>query len=852
MKATSIKYLVNKFFLLLLLFVAYGNSILAQQSVVKPAGPEYKRSPFYQSLWGHNYRKEWTTPVTFPVLMLDTAYGGLMPYKEGGGHQSKSLHLKTKDGKLYALRSVNKRLRVIIPEIFHNTFIEHIVDDQISMSHPYAALTVPLLADAAKIFHTNPKYVYVPEQPALDTFNKEYANKIYLLEQRPDEDWSDADNLGNFKKYLSSAKVRENIFEDNSREVDQSAFVKARLFDMFIGDWDRHEDQWKWGEVEKNKRTIYKPVPVDRDQPYAKFDGLLQKIAIGSAARYMQNFEHDIKYPEGFSYERRNIDRFFTNRITLDEWQNTAKELQKDLTDDVIEKSIRQLPPEIFAISGSEIIAKLKSRRQHLVKYATRYYLFLAKEVDIVGSEEREYFKVSSAGNNEIEVNIYDLKDGLPRAEPYYTRKFKEEETGEIRMFGLSGKDIYSINGGDDNDIRIRIIGGDDKDSISVLDKGKTVHIYDDESENVFNLNSRAKLHLSSDSMVHAFDYDAFRPEKKGLKPTAGFNDEDRLFIGAEYGWPNISFRKTPVASKQGFGVNYSLSQKAFNVFYTGVFPKLIGGWDLLLKANYDAVRWSNFFGLGNETPFSAIPQNYFRLRTAEWLGGIGLNKKVGINYFTLSGFYSGIRVLRDAGKFITDSYLPSHPEDLGAKSFLGASFQYGLSSLNDAVVPTSGVIFRLLANYSHNLSNTDKSFAKFGGDVQFYVSVIPKISLAISTGAATVTGTPEFYQYPAIGGGANVRGYLRDRFRGKTAFYNSNEIRFITNINTYLLRGKGGLVAFFDDGRVWMPGENSNTFHKGYGGGVLIAPFNTTLLNITYAISKETTQIQFRGILKL
>ena len=149
--------------------------------------------------------------------------------------------------------------------------------------------------------------------------------------------------------------------------------------------------------------------------------------------------------------------------------------------------------------------------------------------------------------------------------------------------------------------------------------------------------------------------------------------------------------------------------------------------------------------------------------------------------------------------------------------------------------MPLSGIIFKVIASYTQNLSDASKSFAKFGGDVQFYIPLLPKISLAISTGAATITNTPEFYQYPTIGGGANLRGYTRDRFRGKTAFYNSNELRFITNINTYFLSGKGGLVAFFDNGRVWMPEENSNTWHTGYGGGILIAPFNVMFFDITY-----------------
>src|ERR1035437_8253193 len=127
------------------------------------AGPEYNRSHSYQSFWGSNYRKEWTTPVKFKILMLDTAYGGLKPDKEGGGHQSTSLHVNTSDGKMYTLRSVDKSVSKVLPTDFQNTVVEHIIGDQISESHPYAALAFPPMANAAGVYHTIPQYFYVPE-----------------------------------------------------------------------------------------------------------------------------------------------------------------------------------------------------------------------------------------------------------------------------------------------------------------------------------------------------------------------------------------------------------------------------------------------------------------------------------------------------------------------------------------------------------------------------------------------------------------------------------------------------------------------------------------------------------------
>jgi hemolysin activation/secretion protein len=345
---------------------------------------------------------------------------------------------------------------------------------------------------------------------------------------------------------------------------------------------------------------------------------------------------------------------------------------------------------------------------------------------------------------------------------------------------------------------------------------------------------------------VHTFNYDAFLPDKKGIKPAFGYTDDDRLFVGIGYSWKHQSFRKLPYAYKQSIGVNYAISQKAISTTYTGIFPKSIGGWDLLLKGNYDAVKWTYFFGLGNETPFSTA-KIYYRMRTAEWLGSIGLNRVIGFSNITLSGFYNSVKILRDANKFITKEYLPAHPESSTTNSFAGGFINYNVKAVDDSVVPLRGIAFNVNARYTRNLSNGSNSFAHFTGDVEFFIPLIPTLSLAITTGGATVTGTPEFYQYPSLGGSVNLRGFIRDRFRGKTVFYNSNELRFITNLRSHIMNGKVGLVAFLDDGRVWMPADKSGSWHAGYGGGLLLAPFNFAFFDITYGVSKESTPIQIR-----
>ena len=113
--------------------------------------------------------------------------------------------------------------------------------------------------------------------------------------------------------------------------------------------------------------------------------------------------------------------------------------------------------------------------------------------------------------------------------------------------------------------------------------------------------------------------------------------------------------------------------------------------------------------------------------------------------------------------------------------------------------------------------------------------------------GNTEVLNSAQLYQHAVIGGPESLRGYRTERFWGKSSFHNNNELRYITNLRSYLLNAKIGLLAFFDDGRVWLPGEDSNLFHTSYGAGILLAPFNKFCAQVTYGISSEAKLIQLK-----
>ena len=243
--------------------------------VTLPAGRQYIASGSKMFWWGSHYRREWATEVRFPVLNLDTAKGGLTPQKLGGGHQTKTLRLTGGDGREYVLRTIDKSLDVLIPDEFNGTFINDIVNDQISTAHPYGPLAIAKLAGYLHLMHTNPVILYVPDQDRLGEFNAVFANKLCLLEERPSgKGWEHTALSGNADDIDNSEKLFEKVYKSNKNQVDQKAFLKVRLFDMIINDWDRHEDQWVWCAHEDSTRSLYEPFGRDRDQAFSRTDGV--------------------------------------------------------------------------------------------------------------------------------------------------------------------------------------------------------------------------------------------------------------------------------------------------------------------------------------------------------------------------------------------------------------------------------------------------------------------------------------------------------------------------------------------------------------------------------------------------
>lgn len=815
-----------------LFFLCAGTWVHGQDSVQTAANKAYDQAGGFKRLMlGHHYRKDWAAEIHFRVLNLDTTAGGLTPLKLGGGHQTKSLRLLGEDGKQYVLRSVNKDPSKTLPPELVGSFADDVVQDQISSANPYAPLLVSALAEAAGVRHIPPRMVYVPASERLGEYEKEFAGTVCIFEERPNANDDDI---------VNTEKLQEKLNKHPDHRVDERAFLKARLFDIWIGDWDRHEDQWVWLALKKGDKTIYEPIPRDRDQAFAKLDGVIPYMATRKwAIRNTQNFGYTITDVPGLIWSGRILDRSFTTELTLHEWLQVAQELQDRLTDEVIEESLQEFPPAIYALSGKEIGGKLKRRRNDLLKYARAYYSFLAAETDITGTRKPEIFTVKRIDNDSTLVTVSSDSKLI------YQRVFLRGETKEIRLYGLDGNDRFEIEGETGRGILVRVIGGEGEDT--VMDRsfvgagGHKTKVYD-QPNTVLQAGKETRIFISNDSLKNVYQPRANRYDWFGPKFSPGYNPDDGIYIGGGFTFKKQRFGKTPYGYLHSVWGNYAIATGAWNFWYKGIFREAVGKWDLHLDATINAPNYvRNFYGLGNETIKTKEDWSYYRVRTNQIILTPSIYREFAGKHaveFGVSG--QSMKVERTANRFITDSH-DNDDDDLFDRKYYANGFAaYSFSTLDNTLYPRKG--FRVVTRGDYTMSPDEgKGFAKLLLETSGFLSA-GSLTLALRGGVATnLDDDFEFFQANTLGGNETLRGYRRDRYTGKTRLFGNSEIRCrLRHAQGYIFRGDYGLFAFFDDGRVWMPGENSETWHCGYGGGIFFLAYNRLPFTVAYAASKE------------
>ncbi|MEJ7587706.1 MAG: BamA/TamA family outer membrane protein [Ferruginibacter sp.] len=816
-------------------------------SIIIAIAPAYdKVGKNHRFFFGEGYRKLWAAPVKMRVVYLAKEKGGMTILKTGGGLQTKSLRLKDASGKEWSLRTIQKYPERGLPPNLRASLAKDILQDQIITSHPYASLTVPPLADALGIPHAHPEIVYIPDDPMLGEFRKEFGNAVFLLEEREPLEGVDTDN---------TEKVQKELQEDNDARLEQNIVLRARLLDLVLGDWDRHEDQWRWAKGSEKGDKVFMPVPRDRDKVYYHTTGVFPTIISHQWLKSnIQGFHKNIRDIGGYNFNNRYFDRYFLTALDDADWKEQVAYVKKMLTDSLINSAIRLLPDTIFSLSGNNLIRTLIDRRDNIASTAMQYYRFISKYIDLPGSDKNDYFKIEN-NKGSLSINIRKVKKDNTRGHTMYQRSFDPEVTKEIRLYGFDGNDIFAVNTGNPLPIKIRLVGGSGSDSFNIdphLAGSSRLYIYDDKLEkNNFSSTARIKMRLTNDSGIHVYDKKAFKYDRFNTLTMANYSlDEGFVLIG---GFANKvhGFRKEPYAFYNELQVNYSVARKTFLITYFAEVKKFIGKNDLGINLySRGPGSLNNFFGLGNETVFENKGEKkiaYYRSRYdyinldarlyRDITSRLRVNGGIAAQYYTSSAS-------DNRAKFF-DKYNNIYPSLLVYQNKMYAGIVAGaeLDTRNNLLLPSHGIYWTTTLKAMQETNAEKFAYGNLLSELSVYATPLKSegIVLANRTGAGTTVGQPAFFQYLFLGGKQNLRGFHTNRFAGKTILYNNLEMRIkVFDFNSYILPGTVGLILFNDIGRVWLPRESSSKWQLGYGSGIYIVPAQLMIIQCVFGFSKE------------
>ncbi len=805
----------------------------------------FRAGNFKRIFFGDLHRDLWTKELEVPYLNIHYEKGGLVPVKKGGGMQSISLRMKGGDGKEYVIRGIKKNSKFLIERNLRGTLAQDIIYDGIAGSHPYASIVIPPLADAAGVYHTNPKLVYVPKDPILGEYMEEFGGMFCLFEERPNGNMKHEASVGNSKKVVGYVDVINKTQQEYDHIVDYKSVLTARLFDMLIGDWDRHDDQWRWAQFKKKNKFIYRPIPRDRDQAFFRFDGAVMDLMNSKfLLRKFQPFKHKINDVPGLGFNARYFDRANLNEASKADWIYAAQQIQKNVTDNKIEAAIRSFPSEAFDFSGPEIISTLKARRNQLVETAQRHYHFIAKEVDIVGTFREDYFDVQRLENGEVEVSIYpaNKKGKKKKAKRYYHRVFKRNETKEIRLYGLDGSDIYNIEGDVKKSIIVRIISGEK--AIKVKDKSKVAGLR--KKTQVYHFNKKDKIKGGTETRIRVlrdendhYEYNRkeFLYDKAVPGLSIGFNPNDGFYIGPAFTYTKQGFKKRPFKHKHKFAANRTFGAKGYNIYYDFKRTELIGPLDFHLMTQINRPIVYQFYGRGNET--KALDDD-FKLHNVR-MNNFEVNPS--LNYSFLNNTRN-LKLSLDVRRVSFDQkpIVPMPSWETQDQTFMGLTMSYENENKNSNINPSRGTHLKLAGSWNRGIDNSPINFFRINSSLSFYIPIHiinQQTVLAVRTGFARNFGTHAFFQSNFLDGFVNFRGVRRNRYAGNASLFHNIELRqSLLKVKTYTAPFDIGLLGHFDLGKVWERTVNSSRFHNSYGAGAFINVLDYFMLMGTYSVS--------------
>lgn len=414
-------------------------------SVRLVANKAYDINQLGEVLLGSQYRDLWRQEIRVGVLDLREFEGGLRPIKEGGGQETRSLHFESAGGRHFIFRSVDKEVLRLLHSGLGKSPVAWLVHDQTSSSFPAGALVANPLQQAVGLASGHPRLVVLPDDARLGVYRERFSGVLGLLQEGPGDYVRARPGAADVTDVKDTEEVLPLAEGSSLHRLDAHSFLTARLVDVFLNDWDRHEGQWRWAAIRESWGTRWLAIPVDRDQAFSSYDGALLAIARLRTPK-LAVFSSEYPSLRGLSRNSRSLDRRLLAGFERAAWDSTASFVVARLSDSVIDAAVRKMPEAYYTLAGPRLSTTLKQRRDQLATFATKFYLRLAEHSEVHATKEAETTHLLYQPDGGVDVRVA-RRVGDQEQFPWFVRRYLAAETGRIDLHLGGGKDRIVVTG---------------------------------------------------------------------------------------------------------------------------------------------------------------------------------------------------------------------------------------------------------------------------------------------------------------------------------------------------------------------------------------------------------------------
>lgn len=795
----------------------------ADSALAKPQR-SYPAGSLHRFLLGSNYRDLWDLAIRVPVLDLDRFEGGIVPTELGGGQQTASLRFINPAGVEYAFRVIDKDASRTLDPALRQSIAARVLQDQISALLPGAALVVSEILTAVDVLHPEPRLFVMPDDPRLGEFRDQFAGVLGTIEDRPDEGPDGEPGFGGSSLVVGSESFFERIEEDPSNRLDVAAYIRARLIDAYVGDWDRHPDQWRWAAFPENGGLRWEPVPRDRDWALASLEGLLIWITGFAFPNYVG---FDDEYPSAFrlSWTARVLDRQLASAADGALWDSVATEIVRQVDDATIDRAVNRLPAEYRERIGAELTAALRARRDDLPRLAREFYALLAGWVDVHATDVAEAATLERRADGSVRLEIARREGDAAAGPAFFARTFEPSETHEIRLY-MHGEDDRVTVTGTNGGITIRVIGGGSDDTLIDTTSGSDVYFYDDRGDNTFTAAGRTRIDTAEYEPPAVSEETAQAPPRDWGSfwipvPFIAYEPDIGFYLGMGANRYGYGFRYAPWKTRLAFSAGYGSGAGGFRGFIDYDFP-LRGAVRARVIARYTDADRDNFFGFGNETSADSASSFYRADRRDFGLTAAATVRPSPGTELSIGPVLRMTRPFRQAGTLVADL----DPYGRGNYSELGIQGSVMRDTRNHLTAATRGTLLRVSGRYFASAMDVEDAFGGIRGEAAVYLApdTIGTVVLALRAVGEKLWGPVPYHEAAYLGGSTTLRGFSNRRFAGEASAVGNAELRLPVASFFLTLPAHFGVFGVADAGRVFVSGESSDSWHTAFGGGIWLA----------------------------